>query len=65
MSFGDEAVPAEEVSPEPVLLTDENSDDELTEDCWLADAFRDVPTKLCHGENDGECEDNGRERVAV
>jgi len=27
MSFGDEAVPAEEVSPEPVLLTDENSDD--------------------------------------
>jgi molecular chaperone GrpE len=27
MSFGDEAVPAEEVTPEPALVTDENSDE--------------------------------------
>ena len=27
MSFSDEAVPAEEVAPEPALVTDENSDD--------------------------------------
>ena len=27
MSFSDEAIPAEEVAPEPALVTDENSDD--------------------------------------
>ena len=27
MSFSDEAVPAEEVAPDPALVTDENSDD--------------------------------------
>ena len=51
MSFSDEAVPAEEVTPEPELVTDENSDDEVAEVELVVEEVRD-PMEVLAGERD-------------
>jgi molecular chaperone GrpE len=51
VSFSDEAVPAEEVAPEPELVTDENSDDEVAEVELVVEEVRD-PMVVLAGERD-------------
>jgi molecular chaperone GrpE len=51
MSFSDEAVPAEEVTPEPALVTDESSDDGVVEGEIVVEEERD-PALVLKSERD-------------
>ena len=51
MSFSDEAVPAEEVTPEPELVADETSDDEVVEAELVVEEERD-PMVVLKSERD-------------